>query len=181
MANHSCGALANGLLADLADDDFAVLEPHLKPVQLRQGDVLQEQGRPVEHVYFPTDGMLSMFAILESGEGIEIAAIGREGAVGVKLGIGPAVSFARTIVELPGHALRIPIGNFQQAVAKSDGVAELAMRANEVIFVNMQQAAACNALHGIEARLARWLLHARDRTNSDALPLTQEFLSQLLG
>jgi CRP-like cAMP-binding protein len=178
---HSRDAPANILLAALADSDFILLKPHLKPVSLKQSDVLQEQGRPVEHVYFPTEGMLSMLAVLESGEGIEIAAIGREGAVGAKLGIRPVLSFTRTIVELPGQALRIPAANFQNAVSRSVAIAELAMRANEIVIANMQQAAACNALHGIEARLARWLLHARDRNTSDALPLTQEFLSQMLG
>lgn len=181
MANLSRAAPANALLEALADGDLALLKPHLKPINLRQRDVLQERGRPLEHVYFPTDGMLSVLAILESGEGIEIAAIGREGAVGAKPGISPVVSFARTIVQLPGQALRIPVGNFQQAVARSAAIAGLAMRANEILLANVQQAAACNALHGIEARLARWLLHARDRFASNALPLTQEVLSQMLG
>src|SRR4051812_21126857 len=134
MAVQVRGAPANVLLADLADSDFALLQPHLKSINLRQRDVLQEQGRPLEHVYFPTDGMLSVLAILENGEGIEIAAIGREGAVGAKPGITPLLSFARTIVQLPGQELRIPVGNFQQALARSDAIANLAVRANEILL-----------------------------------------------
>ena len=181
MADQAQAEPANVLLATLPADDFTLLEPHLTPMSLNLNDVLQEQGRPVEHVYFPSGGMLSMLAILDGGDAIEIAAIGREGAVGAKLGVGPAISFARTIVPLPGKALRISADIFQEAVAKRVAIANLAARANEILVANVQQAAACNALHGIESRLARWLLHARDRFDSDTLPLTQEFLSEMLG
>jgi CRP-like cAMP-binding protein len=125
--------------------------------------------------------MISLVALLKSGEAIEIAAIGREGAVGIKIGLQPQLSFARAIVQLPGTALRIELDKFQQAARESLGITHLASCANDLLTANLQQAAACNAMHPLESRLARWLLHARDRFDSDALPLTQEFLSQMLG
>jgi len=125
--------------------------------------------------------MISLLAILETGEAIEIAAIGREGALGTRFGAGPQLSFARAVVQLAGTALRIDISQFNQAATRSSAIAALAMSANDVLLANLQQSAACNAMHGLEARLARWLLHARDRHDSDTLPLTQEFLSEMLG
>ncbi len=176
----SAGA-SNLLLATLDAGDLSLLEPHFKHVALQQYDILHEAGARIEYVYFPLNAMVSLLAILESGEAIEIAAIGREGAVGAKFGTRPPVSFARAVVQLAGTALRIDIAKFQQAVTKSLAIAELAMCANDVLMANLQQSAACNAMHAIEARLARWLLHARDRHDSDSIPITQEFLSEMLG
>jgi CRP-like cAMP-binding protein len=160
---------------------LALLEPHLRDVSLKQYDILQDIDAPIQYVYFPLSAMISLLAILETGEAIEIAAIGREGAVGTKFGPRPQLSFARAIVQLAGRALRIDISNFGQAVTRSSAIADLAMSANDVLIANVQQSAACNAIHEVEARLARWLLHARDRHDDDTLPLTHEFLSQMLG
>jgi CRP-like cAMP-binding protein len=171
----------NLLLAGLDPEALALLRPHLRPFVMAQKTVLHEAGDRIDHVYFPLTGMISMLAVLESGDSIEIAAIGREGAVGTKFGSRPQLSFARAIVQLDGKALRIDMANFSQAAAKNMAVAELAMWANDVMVANLQQSAACNAIHGLEARLARWLLHARDRYESDELPLTQEFLAEMLG
>jgi CRP-like cAMP-binding protein len=171
----------NLLLAGLDTEALALLRPHLKPVALAQKSVLHEAGDRIDHVYFPLSGMVSMLAVLENGDSVEIAAIGREGAVGTKFGSRPQLSFARAIVQLDGKALRIDMANFSQAAAKSTAIAELAMWANDILVANIQQSAACNAIHGLESRLARWLLHASDRYQSDELPLTQEFLSEMLG
>lgn len=171
----------NLLLAGLDDGAFALLKPHLRPVSLNQNQVLQEAGTRVEHIYFPVTGMISLLAVLSTGDSIEIAGIGKEGAVGTKIGRKPHVSFARAVVQLSGQALRIDIANFNKAAAQNIAVAELSTAANDILLANLQQSAACNAMHPIEARLARWLLHARDRHDSDDLPLTQEFLAEMLG
>jgi CRP-like cAMP-binding protein len=172
---------SNRLLTSLSRDDFAMLRPHLTQVRLEQGATLQEAEKPIEHVYFPLDGMISMLALFASGEAIEIAAIGREGAIGSKIGLEPQLAFAKAIVQLPGTALRIGIKEFQQAARQSLAITHLASCATDLMTANLQQSAGCNALHHIESRLARWLLHARDRYESDHLPLTQEFLAQMLG
>jgi CRP-like cAMP-binding protein len=173
--------MPNRLLAALNTKDFSLLAPDLEMVGLEQNVVLQEPETRVDHVYFPSEGMISLVAVLENGAEIEIAAIGCEGAIGAKFGVRTQIAFAKAIVQLPGAALKIGISQFQQAATKSVGIVGLAMSANDILIANMQQSAACNAIHGIESRLARWLLHARDRYDSDTLPLTQEFLSEMLG
>lgn len=172
---------SNLLLASLAREDYALLHPHLTQVHLKQHSVLQEPEQPITQIHFPLEGMISVVAVVTSGETIEIAAIGREGAVGAKVGLNPHLAFARAVVQLPGVALRIDFGKFQTAAKQSPAITHLATCAMDVMSVNVQQAAACNAMHPVEARLARWLLHARDRFNSDQLPLTQEILAQMLG
>jgi CRP-like cAMP-binding protein len=171
----------NLLLASLERKDYALLRPHLTEMRLEQKTILQRSGAPITHAYFPLGGMISMLATFPTGQEIEIAAIGREGAVGTRLGRLPEIAFAQGIVQLPGSAMRIGIERFREAARSSVGITEIASCANEVMAINLQQAAACNALHKLEARLARWLLHSRDRHDDDKLPLSQEFLSQMLG
>jgi CRP-like cAMP-binding protein len=179
--NRAASSKSNLLLAALAPDDYALLRPHLTQVHLQQHAVLQDPGQPIEHIFFPLEGVVSVVAIMPSSETIEIAAIGHEGAIGTKVGLNPQLAFAKALVQLPGSALRIDIRKFQQAAKQSVAITHLATCATDVMTANVQQAAACNAMHPIEVRLARWLLHARDRFDSDELPLTQEFLSQMLG
>lgn len=174
-------AKSNLLLAALAPDDYALLRPHLTQVPLKQQAVLQQPEKPIDYVYFPVEGMVSMVAMLKTGETIEIAAIGREGAIGTKIGLQPQLAFAKALVQLPGTALRIGTDKFQQAATKSLAITHLATCATDVMTANLQQSAACNAVHPVESRLARWLLHARDRYDSNGLPLTQEFLAMMLG
>jgi CRP-like cAMP-binding protein len=173
--------LGNHLLDALQSDELALLRPSMTRVRLPQGDVLQKGGAPIEHVYFPTAGMVSLVAQFESGDAIEIAAIGREGAIGTKVGIHPQLAFSSAVVQLPGRALRIDSARFQEAALKSLAVMHIATCANDVMIANLQQSAGCNAYHGVESRLARWLLQAADHYGENRLPLTQKFLSQMLG
>ena len=172
---------ANLLLASLPAADYALLRPHLTRVRLTQHTVLQEPAKPIEHIFFPLEGMISLVALLKTGDEIEIAAIGREGAIGTKVGLQPQLAFAKAIVQLPGSALRIPLDKFQDAAKESLAITHVSTCANDVVIANLQQSAACNAVHPIEERLARWLLHARDRYQTDALPLTQDFISMMLA
>jgi CRP-like cAMP-binding protein len=171
----------NLLLAALKREDYALLRPYLAEIRMKQKTILQQPGEPITHAYFPLSGMISMLAIVSTGEAIEIAAIGREGATGVRVGRRPDIAFAQAIVQLPGTALKIDIAKFQEAARGNMGLTDMATCANEIMAVNLQQSAACNALHELETRLARWLLHSRDRFDSDELPLTQTFLCEMLG
>jgi CRP-like cAMP-binding protein len=175
------GQSSNLLLSALSRDDYAQLRPHLAEVRLKQKAVLQEAHSPITHAFFPLSGMISLLATFETGEAIEIAAIGREGAIGTRPGLPPQPAFAKAIVQLPGTALKIDIHRFQEAAQKSVAITHVATCANEVMAINLQQSAACNALHNLESRLARWLLHCHDRIDGDDLPLAHEFLSQMLG
>jgi CRP-like cAMP-binding protein len=172
---------ANRLLGALGDAEFGLLGPHLRNVGLQQGMVLQEQGAPVEEVFFPLDGVVSLVSVMAGGEVIETATVGRDGAIGMFRGLGPWKATARAIVRVPGAAAVVPVAQFQAAVRESDSLRNLILRYKEALLGQVQQTAACNALHQLEARLARWLLQTADRVDGPSLPLTQEFMSQMLG
>jgi CRP-like cAMP-binding protein len=172
---------ANRLLSALGGADLALLAPHLRDVPLIQGVVLQEQEAPAENVYFPLSCVISLISVMQGGEVVETAMVGREGAVGAFGGLGPWNAFTRAVVQLPGLATVIPVASFQAAVAQSDRIRNLVLRYKETLLAQVQQTAACNALHHLEERLARWLLQALDRTDGPNLPLTQELISQMLA
>jgi len=179
-ATASSGA-SNLLLATLDAASLSLLEPHLRQVSLVQGQVLQEQEAPVEKVYFPVSGVISLISVMQGGEVVETAMVGREGAVGAFGGLGPWNAFTRAVVQLPGLAAVIPVAQFQAAVAQSDRIRNIVLRYKEAMLAQVQQTAACNALHHLEERLARWLLQALDRSDGSNLPLTQDLISQMLA
>jgi CRP-like cAMP-binding protein len=180
-SEHSGQGRRNRLVAALTSEDYSLLAPHFKELLLEIGSLLQEAGEPVEHIFFPHQGMVSLLAVMSDGQGIETATVGSEGVVGAMSGFGIRRGFTRAVVQAPLVAARISSVQFRTAVQKSEGIRNLMASYNEVLLAQVQQTAACNALHVMESRLARWLLQTRDRIDSDVLPLTQEFLSQMLG
>jgi CRP-like cAMP-binding protein len=125
--------------------------------------------------------MLSLLAVLRDGKAIETATVGREGVVGAMAGLGLYKSLVRVVVQMPMACSRIAATHFRNAAATSDPVRNLCIRYNEVLLSQARVTAACNALHSIEARFCRWLLQSADRAASDTVPLTQEFLAEMLG
>jgi CRP-like cAMP-binding protein len=178
---HSGQGRRNRLLAALTSADHSFLAPHLKELSLELGSVLQEAGEPVEQIYFPHQGIVSLLAMMSDGQGIETATVGSEGVVGAMSGFGIRRGFTRAVVQAPLVASRISSVHFHAAVQNSEGLRNMMVSYNEALLAQVTQTAACNALHATESRLARWLLQTRDRIESDVLPLTQEFLSQMLG
>jgi CRP-like cAMP-binding protein len=178
---HSGQGRRNRLLAALTSADHSLLAPHLKELSLKLGTLLLEAGEPVQQIYFPHQGMISLLAVMSDGQGIETATVGSEGVVGAMSGFGVRRGFTRAVVQAPLVASRISNVQFHAAVQKSEGIRNLMAGYNAALLAQVQQTAACNALHPMESRLARWLLQTRDRIDSDVLPLTQEFLSQMLG
>jgi CRP-like cAMP-binding protein len=173
--------LDSKLLASLPRGDFDRLLPHLSTITLQQGSVLIEAGDEVDHVYFPHYGMLSLLAVLRDGKAIESATVGREGVVGAMAGLGLYKSLVRVVVQMPTASSKIAATHFRTVAATSDPVRNLSIRYNEVLLSQARITAACNALHSIEARFCRWLLQSADRAASDTVPLTQEFLAEMLG
>ncbi len=171
----------NLLLAALPAQDFALLAPHLKDVVLEQGAILQEQGDRIDQVYFPRDGIISLLAVMRQGDAIETATIGYEGAVGSFGGLSVRRSHTRAVVQVGGIAQRIAATPFRKAAEDSEAIRGMIVCYAEMLLIQVQQTAACNALHAVEARLSRWLLQARDRLESNTVKLTHEFLSQMLG
>jgi CRP-like cAMP-binding protein len=172
----------NHLLASLPANEYALLQPHLKDLPLKQGTVLAEQGDPIEHVYFPHSGMVSIVIVLAEGEkSVETATVGREGAVSAVAGLGERKANARAIVQVEGHGARIAARQLQAAVKQSPFLRDFIVRYQEMLLHQAQQSTACNALHEARPRLCRWLLQTRDRLDTDVVALTQEFLAQMLG
>ena len=181
MTTRHNGQSHNQLLAALPASELPLLWTELKPVAFDQGSVLQDPGDRIQFVYFPTSGMISLLAMTSDGKAVETAAVGREGALGAHCGFGIFHVHTRAVVEIPGAGLRMPAGAFQKFVRESDRLRDLLIHYHEFQLAETQQSVACNALHAAEGRLARWLLHTADIVGSDIVPLTQEFLSQVLG
>lgn len=171
----------NRLLAALARETLALVEPALAEIAVPQGVVLLEPGAPIDHVYFPQSGMISLLVVTRDGDMVETSTIGREGAVGLHGGFGERRSFTRATMQVPGRISTITTHRFRDLAFGSNAIRDMVARYTEVLWAEAQQIAACNAIHDASSRLCRWLLQSADRTGSNELPLTQEFLAQMLG
>lgn len=169
------------LLASFASADLASLRPHLKPVILEQTKVLFEPGDTIEHVYFPTGGIISLVVGLSTGEWVETAMVGKDGMIGASAALDSKASTIRAIVQLGGSALICSSSVLKSSVLQSVTLLSSVIRHEQNLLSQVQQSAACLAAHNTEARLCRWLLRARDLSGSDTLNFTQEFLSEMLG
>ncbi len=174
-------SVQNRLLAALSPDDYGLVGPHLTHVDLERGRLLYDPGDPIDAVYFPHDGVISLMTLMENGAAIENATIGREGALGLMAAVAPRSSQSRAIVQTPCRAARIGASQLHEAWEKSAKIRELIDRHTEALFGHVTQSVACNALHSVEARFCRWLLTCHDRISSDTIALTQEFLADMLG
>ena len=175
------GGIDSRLLAALPPADFDLLLPDLEAVVLQQDEALSLAGDQIEHVYFPHSGAVSLMINMASGKTVATAVIGREGGVGLLSVLGPSPSAITAVVHAPGSASRIPASRFHAAFARSAAIRQVVQTHVRALLIQLQHGAACNALHPVEARLARWLLHFRDRIDHDVLPLTQEAMSEILG
>jgi len=171
----------NRLLANLPEPDFAALAPHLSETTLDRGRMLHEAGQPIETVYFPHGGLVSLLALLPDGHAVDTAAIGREGAVGLSAGLGAELAPGRAVVQVAGRAAQMPAARLAEVADGRKGLREMIARYDDMLLAHVQQAAACNTVHHVPQRLCRWLLCAHDRVDGDTVELTQEFLSGLLG
>lgn len=172
---------ANAILHHLSGKTLAMIEPHLHKMKLAQGVVLHESGAAITNVYFPLSGMVSMLAVLKTGEAIEAGIIGREGFVGGYLGPRGWRPYGHAVIQMSGEVLRLNVRHFKKAYDASDELRILVNGYTSVVHFQAQQTAACQALHQVEPRMCRWLLQAQDAVGGDTLNLTQEFLSHMMG
>jgi len=172
---------ANGLLASLTADDLETIRPHLRTVELSQERSLFELGKTIKQIYLPHSGVVSLVVQMATGDGVEVAMMGRDSIVGVSAGLGVPVAATDAIVLLPGTASVIDVDRFRDAVEQSAALRTTLVRHGQALFVQAQQTAGCNATHAVEARLARWLLRVRDLAGSDRFTLTQELMAQMIG
>ena len=153
----------NRLLAALANEDLAALEPHLAFLELQRGQVLYEPGETVTHTYFPHDAMVSLVTVMSDGKSAEMAVFGCEGLFGLVSAFVTRQAFGRYIVQLGGSASRIELARMHEAMAARPAIQRLVMRFTEVLMAQTLQSVACNAVHGVEARCCRWILMSQDR------------------
>jgi CRP-like cAMP-binding protein len=174
-------SIANRLLRALSPDDLDPLRARLETVPLPQKQTLSSPGTSIDHVYFPQEGMVSLVQPLEDGTTIEVGMIGNEGLVGTPVLLGADSSPLEAVVQIPGSALRMPATAFREEVGRRAGFLGVLLRYAQALHVQVSLTAACNGRHTVPERLARWLLTAHDRSPNDQLPLSHEFLSQMLG
>jgi len=171
----------NRLLAALTKTDLSRIEPHLEEVTLNQHQVLFEEGRPIKRTYFPHDGLISLVSVFEDGPIIETATVGREGLLGFPLFVENKSAPIRTVVQIAGSAATMPVRPLQRAIAESPSLRALMSQYVHAFLTQTLQTVACNALHPAKERMAKWLLMSADRTNGERVPLTHEFLAEMLG
>lgn len=174
-------ALTNQLLALLPTTTYQQLLPKLEPVSLPIRQVLYEENQPIEYVYFPLNAVVSCLAIMDDGTQVEVGTVGYEGFVGVPVFLGASSTSGRAIVQILGKGLRMPSQVFGHEVEQNGSLTRILHRYVQALMADMAQQVACNRLHSVQQRCARWLLTTRDRVRVAEFPLTQEFLAQMLG
>ncbi len=173
--------MGNRLLAALPAPDLDLLGPELETIALEQDAVLSRAGDEIEYVIFPHSGAITLMIDMADGHTVATAAVGREGAVGMLSVLGPSPSATTSVVRAAGAASRIPASRFYSVFNRNPAVRRMVQSHVKTMLVQFQLGLACNALHPVEARMARWLLQLRDCVDHDELPLTQHALSQMLG
>jgi len=173
----------NRLLDLLAESDRRRLAEEVEVVRLKLMETLYGAGESIDSVYFPLQSVVSVLTRAQGTSGVEVATIGNEGLVGLSLSWGAAklnpAEFLQ--VQVPGPALRMPAEAFAAELARGSGLADVVRRYTQAFVSQLMQQVACNGLHSIEERCARWMLLTHDRVGADEFPLTQEFLAQMLG
>jgi CRP-like cAMP-binding protein len=172
----------NRVLAKLPDDAYRECLQALEPVELSQRQVLFEHNARIMHVYFPLNSVASLLIQMDDGAVVECATVGNEGVVGLPVFLGAHSLPMRAIAQVPGQALQMDAETFRQLLARRDGPLQTALhRYTQAIFSQLAQNVACNQLHTVEQRCARWLLMTADRAEGPKFLMTQEFLAQTLG
>ena len=174
-------AVENEILLGLPPKERDAILPQLAFVDLRTHDVLHEPGEPIKFGYFLNSGMISILTVLTEGKSVEVGLTGKDGFVGLPLLVGFSSGPTQAVVQVAGNAFRIGARGMTQTVRQSPVLANRLQRYVQVLAMQGTQVAACNRLHEVDERLARWLLMCQDRIGSNFVPLTQEFLAHMLG
>jgi CRP-like cAMP-binding protein len=172
----------NRLLDKLPEPEYHRISGDLELVDMGLRDMVYERDEPVEYAYFPTSCVLSLVTEMSNGQAVEVATVGNEGMSGLPLFLQTRrTSEHRSFCQIPGESLRIAAEAFLDCIDRAPALRDLLQRYTMTLFAQVAQSSACNRLHPIEQRCARWLLLTHDRVRSDQFPLTQEFLAQMLG
>jgi CRP-like cAMP-binding protein len=171
----------NHFLKSLSASDRDLIFPHLRPAVLPLQAIVYKAEEPIEGVYFPHAGIVSLIVGLRTGEFVEAGMLGRNGVVGAGAALDGPIALNTAIIQADSAGTMIDVSLLKRAAGQSETIRVALVRQEHILAAQTQQVAACNARHELEERLSRWLLQSRDLLMSDTLPLTQEFLSQMLG
>lgn len=171
----------NRLLAKMSSQDWALVSPHLETVTLKERQVVEVPNKPITHVYFVETGVVSVVAVNEEDHRIEVGVIGKEGMTGVPLVLGDDRAQHSAYMQIGGNGRRMPAAAFVDALGRSESLRSLMMKSAQAFMIQTAHTALANGRAKLEERLARWLLMAHDRLDSDSVPLTHEFLAVMLG
>jgi len=174
-------APANHLLRLLPPEEYQRIAPSLQVVRAEFKQVIFERHQAIEWVYLPIDSVFSVLTYMHNGDAVEVGTIGNEGLSGIDLLIGADHASETTICQVAGQSLRMRAADFRQHVATDTPLRRVAMQFLQVYLGQVSQSVACNRLHTIEERFARWVLMTHDRVRTDRFHLTQEFLADMLG
>jgi CRP-like cAMP-binding protein len=170
----------NRLLQTLSAEASALLMPHVEASDTARGTVLSEPDHPISRIYFPESGLVSVIGVYSDGSTIEMAAVGREGCIGLQALLGGKLATARYVVQVPGRIGRISTAHVKRAMDTSEEVRDL-LHCYTIGFINqVMVSGGCNGAHSLNERLARWLLAMHDREKTNDVNLTQEFLAEML-
>ena len=170
----------NRLLAALPRKEYNRLLPYWELVPMDFKQVLYVSGKPIEYVYFPNSGIISLLIIMSDRIAAEVGMVGNEGIAGISVFLGIDTTSIKAIVQIPGDAMRMRASDFQ-AELLDGALHNLLQRYTQTLIDQISQSVACNRHHSVEERCCRWLLMCHDRAKSDQFPITHEFLSHMLG
>jgi CRP-like cAMP-binding protein len=171
----------NRLLLALPSRNLRRLMPELEPIRCQRGQVLMDADSALDHVFFPDSGVVSVVAVYADGSIIEMATIGREGCTGMQAVFGAKSSSVQLLVQIPGGAAKMSRAAFTRAMGSMPSFRNLMQAYVHAFLEQILVSVACNGAHSLKQRLARWLLMMRDRSDDDALPITQSLLAEMLG
>ena len=181
MHNEPRKSGVNYILSRLSPEDYERLHTHLEPVELHHSQILQRAGELIEYCYFPQNSMISLISHTTDGESVEVGVVGYEGMAGISAILGVDKSPHEALVQYPDGGRRMRVGALREEFKRAGALHDLLLRYTQGLLLQTSQVAACNRLHSISERLARWLLMSDDRCRCRDLPFTQEFLALMLG
>ena len=171
----------NHLLGALPEADYKRLVGNLEQVPLPLGLSIYEAGHVMQHVFFPTSGIVSLLSVMENGASAEIAVTGNEGVVGISMFMGGESTSSRAVVQSAGEAYRLPAKFLRQEFERGGELQLLLLRFTQALITQMTQTAVCNRHHTVDQQLCRWLLLSLDRLPTNELSMTQELIANMLG
>src|ERR1700687_3902864 len=171
----------NQLINSLDPAPFERVAKRLRRVTLRPKDVVYKPNEPIDHILFPENAVVCLMTVMSNGDTIEAATVGREGATWISASVGAPSMPCETIAVIEGTALRLPIADLDRELKDNDHFRHVLTEYSHALLIASMRTSACNGLHGLQERCARWILMTLDRVDSDRFAVTKEFLAQLLG